>query len=104
MAERLDMILLDGLDRAGDAAFESWLAAEREDAEAARVAVLRQLATHPEIQAVAARKWLRLWHDADPSSAEAHERVTSPAPAPLAAAVGACSQRRCLSRATMPHR
>jgi hypothetical protein len=49
MARQLDMVLLDGLDGAGDQPFESWLVSEREDAQAARVTVLRQLATHPEM-------------------------------------------------------
>ncbi len=84
MAERLDMVLLDGLDGAGDTAFESWLLSEREDAQAARVAVLRQLATHPDIAPASARKWQRLWRDAEPADAEADARnspssaVTSP--------------------------
>lgn len=70
MAERLDRVLLDGLDGAGDEAFDSWLRSEREDAAAARSAVLRQLAGHPEVAPAAAKKWLRLWHEADPEGAE----------------------------------
>lgn len=80
MARRLDMVLLDGLDEAGNMAFESWLLSEREDAQAARVAVLRQLVTHPDIAPASAKKWRRLWRDADPADAEAHARV-SPVPA-----------------------
>lgn len=74
LARRLDAVLLDGLDGAGDEAFGSWLAAEREDARAARVRVLRLLATHPEISAVSATKWMRLWRDADPEGAAVFER------------------------------
>ena len=77
MARRLDMVLLDGLDGAGDGAFGSWLMSEREDAQAARVAVLRQLATHPDMAPASAKKWLRLWRDADPADAEAHAQVSS---------------------------
>jgi len=80
IARRLDVVLMDGLDGAGDIAFESWLLSEREDARAARVAVLRQLATHPDIAPASARKWLRLWREADPEDAEAHARA-SPVPA-----------------------
>ncbi|MEM6464542.1 MAG: alpha/beta fold hydrolase [Pseudomonadota bacterium] len=71
LAQRLDQILLDGLDGAGDAAFDSWLAAEREDARAARVKVLRLLGTRSDIPALSATKWLRLWREADPQGAAA---------------------------------
>ncbi|WP_340119394.1 alpha/beta fold hydrolase [Pelagibius sp. 7325] len=81
MAERLDRVLLDGLDGAGDAAFDAWLTSEREDAQAARAAVLRRLATHPEIAPAAAKKWQRLWRDADPADAAAHA-AAAPATAP----------------------
>ena len=74
MARRLDAVLLDGLDGAGDDAFGCWLAAEREDARAARVRVLRLLATHPDVTAIAAPKWMRLWRNADPEGATAFER------------------------------
>lgn len=77
MARRLDAVLLDGLDGAGDEAFGSWLAAEREDARMARITVLRLLATHPDVSAVAASKWLRLWRDADPEGATEFERSTA---------------------------
>jgi DNA-binding SARP family transcriptional activator len=80
MARQLDMVLMDGLDGAGDQSFEAWLVSEREDAQAARVTVLRQLATHPAMAPAPAKKWLRLWRDADPADAETHARV-SPAPA-----------------------
>ena len=78
MAEQLDRVLLDGLDGTGDEAFESWLTSERDDAEAARVAVLRRLATHPAIAPASAKKWHRLWRDADPAGAEAHKRAAPP--------------------------
>ncbi|MEZ5933992.1 MAG: alpha/beta fold hydrolase [Alphaproteobacteria bacterium] len=84
MAERLALVLMDGLDGAGDEAFDSWLTAEREDASAARVAVIRKLATHPDIEPVAARKWQRLWRDADPEGAAAYRPDAS----------GAASERR----------
>ncbi len=68
MALQLDAVLLDGLDGAGDEVFNSWLAAEREDARAARVRVLQLLATHSGVCAVSAAKWMRLWRDADPEA------------------------------------
>ena len=74
LAGQLDAVLLDGLDGAGDDAFDSWLAAEREDARAARVRVLRLLATHPDIPSVSVPKWLRLWRASDPEGAAAFER------------------------------
>lgn len=74
MARRLDAVLLDGLDGAGDEAFRSWLAAEREDARAAQIRVLRLLATHPDVSAVSAPKWMRLWRQADPEGAACFER------------------------------
>ena len=79
LARRLDAVLLDGLDDAGDEAFASWLTAEREDARAARIRVLCLLATHPDVSAVSVSKWMRLWRDADPEGAAAFER---PAPGP----------------------
>jgi pimeloyl-ACP methyl ester carboxylesterase len=87
MARRLEEVLLDGLDGAGDAAFDAWLTAEREDAAAARIAVLRLLARHPDSAPAAARKWLRLWREADPEGAdrEPPERPPGPPRAPAAA-------------------
>jgi pimeloyl-ACP methyl ester carboxylesterase/DNA-binding SARP family transcriptional activator len=79
MAGQLGMVLLDGLDGAGGEIFESWLMAERDDAQAARAEVLRQLAIHPDIGPASATKWLRLWRNVDPSGAEAHERTSSAA-------------------------
>lgn len=88
MARRLDAVLLDGLDAAGDDAFLSWLQVERDDAALARAAALRLLATHPDLPAIAAPKWLRLWREADPDGAEAHEAEQAEAaarpPAPAA--------------------
>jgi len=75
LARQLDAVLLDGLDGAGDEAFDSWLAAEREDARAARVRVLRLLATHPNMPSVSAPKWMRLWRLADPEGAADFERT-----------------------------
>jgi pimeloyl-ACP methyl ester carboxylesterase len=85
MAAKLDMVLLDGLDGAGDTGFDSWLAAEREDAGVARIEVLRLLATHPDMTPAAAQKWMRLWREADPSGAEAHEQTSAAGQAPAPA-------------------
>lgn len=85
MAQRLDMVLLDGLDGAGDTGFDSWLTSEREDAQVARIEVLRQLATHPDMTPTAAQKWMRLWRDADPSGVEAYEQAGAAAPSPVPA-------------------
>jgi pimeloyl-ACP methyl ester carboxylesterase/DNA-binding SARP family transcriptional activator len=85
MARQLDLVLLDGLDGAGDDAFDAWLTSERDDAAAARSAVLRQLAGHPEVAPAAAKKWQRLWREADPEAAEA----AAAAPAPAAESTGA---------------
>ena len=81
MARQLEPVLLDGLDGAGDTDFDSWLVSEREDARMARIDVLRQLATHPDLTAAGAQKWLRLWRDADPEGAQAHEQAAASAPA-----------------------
>jgi pimeloyl-ACP methyl ester carboxylesterase len=82
MARGLEQVLLDGLDGAGDTAFDAWLTAEREDAAAARIAVLRQLTRHPEVAPAAAKKWLRLWREADPEGAAAAEPLPGPAAVP----------------------
>ncbi len=74
MAADLDMTLLDGLDGAGDEGFEGWLTSEREDARAAQVEVLRRLATHEGMPALKAKKWRRLWREADPDAAEEYDR------------------------------
>jgi pimeloyl-ACP methyl ester carboxylesterase/DNA-binding SARP family transcriptional activator len=77
MAQQLDLRLLDGLDGAGDDNFISWLLGEREDAQTARIAVYRRLATHPEIDPASVPKWLRLLREADPASAQAIERISA---------------------------
>ncbi|MEQ9490063.1 MAG: alpha/beta fold hydrolase [Alphaproteobacteria bacterium] len=88
MVKSLQQVLMDGLDGAGDDAFDAWLVSEREDAYAAYVAALRKLATHPDIAPVAAQRWQRLWRDADPSGADSVTReptaepVENPAAAP----------------------
>ena len=82
MAGQLEPIFLDGLDGAGDEAFDSWMMAEREDVRLARISVLRQLATHPQIAPASAKKWFRLWADADPTGAQAHDRESEAAPKP----------------------
>ncbi|KZM49194.1 alpha/beta hydrolase [Labrenzia sp. OB1] len=74
MAHRLERVLLDGLDGAGDDTFDAWLTAEREDARTAQVEVLKRLATHPDTGSTAARKWMRLWAEADPDDADAHRQ------------------------------
>jgi len=89
MAGQLNQVLLDGLDGAGDEAFDSWLTSEREDAEAARIAVLRQLATHPDMPPATAKKWQRLWREADPEGAQAHTRSEPSAPPPAKSALPA---------------
>lgn len=87
MARQLDLRLLDGLDGAGDAAFDSWLRAERDDAEAARIKVLQRLAQHPDLPPAAAKKWQHLLEDADPAAADPKaeaplERSPPPPPEP----------------------
>ncbi|WP_417720103.1 alpha/beta fold hydrolase [Salipiger sp.] len=66
LARQLAPVLLDGLDGAGDDGFASWLMAEREDALAARVKVLRALAGRADVDPSSARKWRRLLQEADP--------------------------------------
>lgn len=74
LAQRLDAVLLDGLDSAGNEAFASWLAAVREDANAARIKVLRLLAAHSDISPQAQSKWTGLWRNADPEGMKSHEQ------------------------------
>lgn len=81
MALLLERVPFDGLDGAGDESFDAWLTAEREDARAARVEVLRLLATHPDIAPVPAQKWQRLWHEVDPERADLHLRASKAATA-----------------------
>lgn len=69
MARLLENAPLEGLDGAGDQAFAAWLASEREDAQIARVEVLRRLATHPDMDPLSAQKWLRKWRELDPAGA-----------------------------------
>ncbi|WP_243837480.1 hypothetical protein [Rhodovulum visakhapatnamense] len=64
-------IFSTGPDGAGDAAFASWLAAEREDAAVIRAGVLGRLARHPDAPRGAVQTWLRLWEEADPEAARA---------------------------------
>jgi len=97
MAAHLGGMLLDGLDGAGDEAFDAWLTAEREDVRVVQVEVHKRLATHPQSGAVAARKWLRLWREEDPDGAAAYGRSPAhnrpaerdPDPAALLPALGA---------------
>ncbi len=67
-AAALAEVVLDGLDGAGDDAFDSWLTTERQDALADRVEILRRLATHPSTSPGAARKWQRLLREVDPDA------------------------------------
>lgn len=69
-ASRLSHILLDGLDGAGDEAFDSWLAAERQDVATDRITVLRRLACHPDASGPARDKWNQLLREADPFAEE----------------------------------
>ena len=73
MARRLDLVLVDGLDEAGDDAFRAWLMAEREDTDVLRVALVQRLATHPRMPDASVPKWLRLWRNLDPDGAAAYE-------------------------------
>jgi pimeloyl-ACP methyl ester carboxylesterase len=102
MAERLDRVLLDGLDGAGDVAFDAWLTSEREDALAARIAVLRRLATLPGIAPAAAKKWQRLWHDADPADAAAHAAPAPQGSTPQAATPQVLAPQSSLNRLGRP--
>ncbi|WP_243627685.1 hypothetical protein [Rhodovulum sp. BSW8] len=86
-ARRLGEDLLDGarrgstrLDGAGDAAFASWLAAEREDAAVIRAGVLGRLARPPDAPRGAVQTWLRLREEAAPDdgSAKAVPSVGAP--------------------------
>ncbi|MEM7693032.1 MAG: alpha/beta fold hydrolase [Pseudomonadota bacterium] len=89
LATQLGAVLLDGLDGAGDTAFTAWLEAVRHDAQLARVTVLKRLATHPDLPALATAKWLHLWRDADPEGAAAfaqnHPADDTPPKAPAGA-------------------
>jgi len=76
LAHRLGSIPLEGLDDVGAEAFGSWLAGVREDTHAARIKVLRLLATNPGLSAVSAVKWKRQWHDADPEDVKAFEHAS----------------------------
>ncbi len=67
-AAALGEVVLDGLEGAGDDAFDSWLTTKRQDVLADRVEVLRRLATHPGTSPVAARKWQRLLLEVDPDA------------------------------------
>ena len=80
MAGQLEAELLDGLDGAGAEGFDDWLRAEREDARAARIAVLHRLASHPDLGSIERRKWQRLWAQADPEGAAESARDGPAAP------------------------
>lgn len=71
LARALGAVFLDGLDGAGDESFDAWLRAEREDALAARGAVLERLVSHPRTPRKGREKWLRLWQELDPEAAAA---------------------------------
>ncbi len=77
MARMLEQTPFDGLDGAGSDLFEAWLQSEREDIEISRVEVIRQLATHPDISEFAAKKWRRLWREANPEGADEYARSVS---------------------------
>jgi pimeloyl-ACP methyl ester carboxylesterase/DNA-binding SARP family transcriptional activator len=73
MVRQLDDSFLDGLDDAGDEAFNAWLAAERADADTTRVELLKRILTHPHTQPLAARKWRTMLRAIDPDTADAIE-------------------------------
>ena len=66
LAKQLEDIAFDGLDGAGSAGFDAWLAAEREDLMLARIAVLRQLVTHPNLDEIAKARCRRTLLELDP--------------------------------------
>ncbi len=66
MADALSRSFMDGLNNAGKDAFQSWLAAEREDARLMASNVFRRLALHPDVEPKEVVKWARLWQEADP--------------------------------------
>jgi len=74
MVRQLDDGFLDGLDDAGDDAFNAWLAAERADADATRVDLLARILLHPDLSPLAARKWKALLMSIDPQTAASLER------------------------------
>ena len=95
MVRRLEDSLLEGLDNAGDEAFDAWLTAERADAEMTRVEFLKRILAHPETTALTARKWRRLLQSIDPAEAAAFEARETARPfpgAPRAAATGGGSR------------
>ncbi|GAB4527193.1 MAG: hypothetical protein Tsb0019_29250 [Roseibium sp.] len=73
MVRQLDDSFLDGLDDAGDEAFNAWLAAERSDADSTRVELLKRILSHPHTQPLAARKWRTMLRAIDPETADALE-------------------------------
>ena len=75
IARQLELVFLDGLDGAGDAAFETWLMTEREDLRVVRADVLKRLVTHPDMSPPSLRRWLATWRDVDPDGAEEYERA-----------------------------
>ena len=68
MATDLDTHLMDGLDGAGDETFDTWLRSERENAQIARIEVLRRLAQDRDLPPARVQKWRRLWQEADPKA------------------------------------
>ncbi|MEO9528873.1 alpha/beta fold hydrolase [Roseibium sp.] len=76
MVRQLDDSFLDGLDDAGDEAFNAWLAAERADVDSGRVELLKRILAHPDTAPLAAGKWLALLRSIDPYTADALEQRT----------------------------
>lgn len=74
-AERLNSRLMEGLDGSGDEKFDSWLIAERNEAEGVLAEVLKKLATHPDLNPTQAQKWMYLWRDTDPVGFELFEKL-----------------------------
>ncbi len=68
MAMALAAPLLEGLDLPHLDAYQSWLAAEREEAQRLRLRVLERIARHPGTGGTEALRWVRDWHASDPLS------------------------------------
>lgn len=77
IAERLQELLLDGLDLPNLPAFQRWLQAERQEAAGLKARVLARLAEHPGLTANQAVKWSRRWLEADPFDPRAGMRLVA---------------------------
>lgn len=77
MANALSQPFMDGLNNAGKEAFQSWLAAEREDGRLLATNVYRRLALHPDLEPKEVVKWARHWQEADPYNIDAARTLSS---------------------------